>query len=125
MKESAGEAYDATKRAASKLGETIVEAGGLVKDKVGDAFVATKNAAIKAEESTVSGIKSAGEFVKDAAVRAKDIAAEKIEHAAQAVHSGGGSQTNSTKSGWKFNLETKFFLFERAKIKIKSLKLWN
>ena len=66
VKQDASKAYEATKLAASKAGETIMDTGKLVKDKTCDAYQATKEAVIKA----------------------KDVTAEKIENLAHSAKSG-------------------------------------
>ena len=66
IKSDVSEAYQATKKAASKTVETIYDTGKLVKDKTIDAYEATK----------------------DATIKAKDVVAEKIENLAHSAKSG-------------------------------------
>ena len=58
VKEKASNAYSATKQAASKIGETIVETGKLVKDKTFDAIQATKEASVKAKDTVAEKIEN-------------------------------------------------------------------
>lgn len=73
IKDKANEVYDATKRAATKMGETLSEAGSVIKEKAGDALDATKDAGAKVGEKMVE---------------LKDKAAEGIEKAANKAQSG-------------------------------------
>ena len=64
VKHDASKAYEATKEAASKMGDAIMDTGKLVKDKSCDAYQATKDAVIKAKDATAEKIEDLAHSAK-------------------------------------------------------------